>query len=458
MLSHFFHLASFPLILKVLKLRGVFMSEQFFKQVVYVDKLTNGVLDPNVPMKFHVKDGGTIIANTAPGCWGPMITPELKGGHEVTQPVFVEGAEVGDAIAIRIKSIEVTSVATTSGTDAPVEGRFHGDPFVAGYCETCDTENPKTIVEGTGDDSVKCATCGNSITPFHLTHGYTMVFNDDKTVGITVDEKAVKKITENPKMYMHTPDASIQNPIVSFAKHAIPNVPARVIPFLGQLGTTPSKAFPDSHNAGDFGQFLIDAPHSFGMSEADLSHRTDGHMDINRVREGAILIAPVKVEGGGVYMGDMHAMQGNGEIAGHTTDVSGIVQLEVSVIKDLNLEGPILLPIDEDLPAVAKPFTGKELEDARALSEEWGMEGAVEESYPLSFIGTGANLNAATDNGLERAAKLLELSVEEIKNRATITGSIDIGRDPGVVTVTFLVPKTKLGELQLKELVANFYK
>lgn len=105
-------------------------------------------------------------------------------------------------------------------------------------------------------------------------------------------------------------------------------------PFVGQLGTTPSKAMPDSHNAGDFGTFLIGAPHEFTMTEDELNiHRTDGHMDINRVREGAVVICPVKVPGGGVYVGDMHAMQGDGEIAGHTTDVSGIVQLQVSVLK-----------------------------------------------------------------------------------------------------------------------------
>ncbi len=51
------------------------------KQTVFVNKLTDGILDPNKDMLGPVKDGGTIVANTAPGCWGgPMITPELKGG------------------------------------------------------------------------------------------------------------------------------------------------------------------------------------------------------------------------------------------------------------------------------------------------------------------------------------------------------------------------------------------
>ena len=80
-------------------------------ETVYVNEFTDGVLDPEKPMLGPVKDGGHIIANTAPGCWGPMITPELRGGHEVTIPVAVEGAEVGDAIALRIKDISVTSIA-----------------------------------------------------------------------------------------------------------------------------------------------------------------------------------------------------------------------------------------------------------------------------------------------------------------------------------------------------------
>ena len=123
---------------------------------------------------------------------------------------------------------------------------------------------------------------------------------------------------------------------------------------MGQLGTCPSMAMPDSHNAGDFGTFLVGAPHPQAITAEDLHHRTDGHMDIDAVRAGSILICPVKVPGGGIYMGDMHAMQGDGEIAGHTTDVSGTVTLQVHVLKGLNIDGPIIFPVEEDLPFLAK--------------------------------------------------------------------------------------------------------
>src|SRR5699024_9939388 len=358
------------------------------------------------------------------------ITPELKGGHEVTKPVYVEGAEVGDAIAIHIQSIEVTSIATASGNDEPVSGRFVGDPFVAAECPECGTRNPESVIEGIGEKAVRCKRCNTDITPFVFTHAYSIAFNDKKSIGVTLNKDAAEKIAHDGKKYMNTPKASIQNPILAFAPHDMPGTIARLRPFLGQLGTTPARPFPDSHNAGDFGQFLIDAPHDYGMTEEELEDRTDGHMDINRVRAGAVLICPVKVPGGCVYLGDMHAMQGDGEIAGHTPAVSGIVSLKVNVLKDVKLDGPVLLPVEEDLPYLAKPFSEEELKQAARLGKEWGIE-QFTDFYPISFVGTGANLNEATTNGMERAAKLFDITVPEVMNRATINGSIEIGRHPG---------------------------
>ncbi len=240
------------------------------KQTVFVNEFTNGILDPAQDMLGPVKDGGYIIANTAPGCWGPMITPCLRGGHEVTKPVYVEGAEVGDAIAIKINSIQVTSIVTASGNDAPVEGRFIGDPFVAVKCPECGEMHPETIIEGTGPEAIRCKQCGADVTPFVFTNGYTIAFDSDRKVGVTLNKQAAEKVAADGKKYMSTPENSVQNPIVMFAPHDLVGTVARLRPFLGQLGTTPSRSFPDSHNAGDFGQFLINAPHEYGLSKEQL--------------------------------------------------------------------------------------------------------------------------------------------------------------------------------------------
>src|SRR5690606_6852460 len=352
--------------------------------------------------------------------------------------------------------IVVTSIATASGNDQVMAGRFLGDPYVAGRCPECGTLYPETRIEGIGPTAVRCVNCGADATPFTFTNGYTIAFDENRQVGVTLHQQAAESIAREAERYAALPENSIQNPILTFAPHDLVGVVARMRPFLGQLGTTPAIDMPDSHNAGDFGSFLVGAPHEYGITVDQLAHRTDGHLDVDAVRAGAILICPVKAPGGGVYMGDMHALQGDGEIAGHTCDVSGVVTLQVHVIKGLNIDGPILLPVAEDLPFLAKPLTAEERARAEALAQAWGVP-ALEESAPISVIGTGPDLNSATDNGLQRAADLLEMTVPEVKNRATITGAIEIGRHPGVVQVTFRAPLDRLEKRGLLPFVRDQY-
>jgi formamidase len=424
---------------------------------VFVDIFTNGLLGPEVEMLGPVEDGGHVVVNTTPGCWGPMITPALRGGHEVARPVAVAGAEPGDAIAIRIKDIEVTSIATASGNDVSPEGSFNGDPYCAAVCPSCGTEYPETRLEGIGQEAVRCANCGADATPFKFTNGYTIAFDHGHTMGVTVGREPAERIAHEAARYAALPENSVQNPILAFAPHDLVGLAARLRPFMGQLGTTPSKTMPDSHNAGDFGSFLIGAPHAYSLTPEELAeHRTDGHMDIDAVRAGAILICPVKLPGAGVYMGDMHALQGDGEIAGHTCDVSGTVTLQVELLKGLGIDGPLVLPLEEDLPYLARPLSGQERTRAEELAREWGLDG-LEESAPISVVGTGPDLNSATDNGLERAAWLLQMEVPEIKNRATITGAIEIGRHPGVVQVSLRAPLDRLEARGLLPYVRDQY-
>ncbi len=414
------------------------------QQTVFVDSFTNGLLGPEVEMLGPVANGGHIVWNSTPGCWGPMITPSIRGGHEVSQPVAVAEAQPGDAIAIRIKDIEVTSLATASGNDRPMEGRFNGDPYCAPVCPGCGATWPETRVEGIGQEAIRCANCGVDATPFTFTNGYTIVFDELRSVGVTVTGDAAEAFARDAAHFAALPDKSVQNPILTFAPHDIVALATRLRPFMGQIGTSPSTTIPDSHNAGDFGSFLIGAPHRYALSAQELQqHKTDGHMDVDAVRAGAILVCPVKLEGGGVYLGDMHALQGDGEIAGHTCDVSGTVTLQVEVRKRLAIDGPVLFPLEEDLPFLARPLSGEERRRARALGLRYGLT-ELEESQPISVIGTGPDLNSATDNGLARAAELLGLSVPEVKNRATIAGAIEIGRHPGVVQVTFRAPAERL--------------
>ncbi|ASJ17050.1 acetamidase [Thermococcus chitonophagus] len=427
------------------------------EEEIYNDVQTNGIIGPHTKMLGPVADGGRIIFVTAPGCWGPMITPTIRGGHEVNVPVAVDGAEVGDAIAIKIEKIRILSKAASSGVDEFREGAYVGDPYVAKKCPTCNEPWPEFEVVGIGEDAIRCKKCGSPASPFKMKHGYTMVFDHDLGIGITVDKSKAEEIAKNAWEWHALPKNSKQVPILIFAKADLVGIPSRIRPFLGQLGTVPAVDIPDSHNAGDFGYFLIDAPHPYAITKEDYETKlTDGHLDVDSVREGAIVIAPVKIKGGGIYAGDAHAMQGDGEVAGHTTDVTAETTVSVSVIKNLRLDGPLLLPPEEDLPPLAKPWRKDEWEKVEELAKKMGIE--IEPVAPIQVIGSGPNINNAAINGFKRAAELFEMSIEEVRNRVTITGAVEIGRLPGIVQVTLQVPLRILEKLGIDEIVVEHYK
>jgi len=59
--------------------------------------------------------------------------------------------------------------------------------------------------------------------------------------------------------------------------------------------------------------------------------------------------------------------------------------------------------------------------------------------------------------GFKRAAELFGMSVEEVRNRVTISGALEIGRLPGIVQVSMQVPLSALERIGLDELVVEHY-
>ncbi|MWG34020.1 acetamidase/formamidase family protein [Halomarina oriensis] len=433
------------------------MAQREIHDELTVDQYTLGLVGPDQEWAGTVADGGTVHTHTPPACWGPMITPSFRGGHEVTRPIAVEGAEVGDAIAVHIDSVEVTSVATSTGSMAERDGAFGDDPFVDHRCPECGASWPESVVEGTGEDAIRCAECGANASSFGFEYGYTVVFDEDRTVGLTLDDAAADELAQDARENMAIPENSRQHPILLYKPSEMPGTLGHLRPFIGNVGTTPPVELPDSHNAGDFGQFLVGADHDWGVeSEADLADRTDGHMDSNDVREGAVLVCPVKVDGGGLYVGDLHANQGDGELSLHTTDVSGKTTLRVEVLKGLDLDGPLLLPNAEDLPPIARPYSEAELETGRALADAHGVD-LHEEMGPIQVVGSGATINDATQNAFDRASALLDMTEGEVRGRCTFTGGVEIARLPGVVQLTLLAPMDLLEERGLAPLVRDQY-
>ena len=79
------------------------------------------------------------------------------------------------------------------------------------------------------------------------------------------------------------------------------------------------------------------------------------------------------------------------------------------------------------------------------------------EVAPVQFIGSGPTLNEATDNAIARAANVLRMSQAEVRNRCTITGSVEIGRLPGVVQLTMLAPLDRLDTIGIGATVRRQY-
>src|SRR5260370_35512487 len=127
-----------------------------------------------------------------------MMTREFRGGHEVTRPVAVQGARVGDALAITIEYMRVLSMATASGTMVTNKAAFGDDPFVDKKCPGCGTPWPATRVEGTGEASIRCVNCGTVVKPFGFEEGYTIGFAHDNVAGLTVGEEAARDLAQHP--------------------------------------------------------------------------------------------------------------------------------------------------------------------------------------------------------------------------------------------------------------------
>lgn len=52
-----------------------------------------------------------------------------------------------------------------------VEGRYHGDPFVARFCASCGTEHPASQVQGIGPGAIRFDHCGAEVSAFQFKHG-----------------------------------------------------------------------------------------------------------------------------------------------------------------------------------------------------------------------------------------------------------------------------------------------
>ena len=68
-----------------------------------------------------------------------------------------------------------------------------------------------------------------------------------------------------------------------------------------------------------------------------------GNLDMRDISAGVELYLPVEAPGGLLSLGDTHAAQGHGELAGTALESPIDIAVQVDVVKDANLPGPRLL-------------------------------------------------------------------------------------------------------------------
>lgn len=418
-----------------------------------VDRITS-VIGGEVDHKFVAHDGDLIVMETAPGCWGPMITPCIYGGHEITGPVWLEDAVPGDAVAMTIEKVEILATATATGTGRVIPGRFDRDPSVKAVCPNCHTANPETYLEGTGENAIRCKKCGAPVLPQTFENGYTVAYSDKDRLAVAVDQETAHKIavqTLEGKIYL--PPNAKQHLATILERADFSGLPIRCRPMVGNIGCVPAAKAPASKNAGDY-YLSIDKTGLFEkLSKEQIN---DAHMDIKSVGEGCVVISPVLVPGAGIYVGDVHLTQGDGEIAGHTLDISARVTFRVKLLKNFNAQGPILIPAKCELDSRFVPFTAEEYEAANRILQAYGKK-LESRSWPIQFVGSGSNMNEGMENAFDRAENMTGLSRGELMNRATTGGEIGIGRTSGLVYLTITLEEKTLMKMGILELVRSHY-
>lgn len=258
-----------------------------------------GYIDRSQPAVLEVDDGDVIRveaithhAGDAPdllmdagitAIWD-AIAPDTRGPgvHILTGPIHVRGAEPGDALAVTI--LDMTPRLPYGSNCAANWGLFYD---VYG--------KERITIYGLDEIDGAAKAFGAIARP---------VFGFDFTERPVYDLPGV----------ISPPDETARQP---FSRPV--RVPVR--PHFGVMGVAPA----------DEGRFSSIPPGNFG-----------GNVDNWRLGPGATMCYPVSIEGAGLYVGDPHFAQGDGEICGTAIEASLDAVIQVRVIKGLGITTPLM--------------------------------------------------------------------------------------------------------------------
>src|SRR5947208_1545687 len=135
--------------------------------------------------------------------------------------------------------------------------------------------------------------------------------SDDSVVGRAKDGGKTVRWHLDAEHGLATPE----KPAEHLTRYAVP-----LRPMLGRVAVAPNvaQAAPGTGDSGRYG----------------------GNMDFNEIVEGATVYLPVSVPGALLYVGDVHAMQGDGELNGNALETSMYVEFTADVVPGKRIMGP----------------------------------------------------------------------------------------------------------------------
>jgi amidase len=185
--------------------------------------------------------------------------------------------------------------------------------------------------------------------------------------------------------------ASLEKPGEHTGQYTIP-----VHPMLGCIATAPppTHAAPDTSDSGNFG----------------------GNMDFNEVVEGATVYLPVFVPGALLYIGDGHAVQGDGELNGNALETSLDIEFTVDLIPRRQTPAPRV----ESTTYIVAVGLGGSLDDA-FRNATTNMAHWLYEDYKLTPSELGEVLGPAAEYKVSEVADrnasiVLKIRKELLKN------------------------------------------
>ena len=257
--------------------------------------------DPGAESVYHwTRDQKNVDRRGA----GPMDAPNGAGGgagvHILTGPIFVNGAEPGDILEVRILDMYPRPCANPQ-----YKGKAFGTNIAAWwgyqYHDLVEEPKPREVVTIYELDAA-----GN--------RDWARPIYNYRWVPLTDPNGVVHKIYDYPGLVVDHQNVQENHGILK-------NVRVPIRPHFGVIGLAPKEA-----------DMVNSIPPSY----------TGGNMDDWRVGKGATLYYPVSVEGALLSAGDTHAAQGDSELCGTAIESSWTGVLQILLHKQKDLDGTIL--------------------------------------------------------------------------------------------------------------------